>query len=88
MCIVPGLTAVSTILDVEKIIETENSLHLKRQSLKIDVKSKSLNNNVTLESAGIESRQQAILEDLGPQIGWEIILFVECAGPLIVYLLK
>ncbi|XP_003744432.1 probable very-long-chain enoyl-CoA reductase art-1 [Galendromus occidentalis] len=88
VCTVSGLTAVSTILDVKKkIYATKKNLYPDRQSLKIDAKSKSLNDSVTLESAGIKSGQQIILKDLGPQIGWKTVFLVEYAGPLFVYLL-
>lgn len=62
-------------------------LNVSEVSVAFVAESKSLNDNVTLESAGIKSGQQIILKDLGPQIGWKTVFLVEYAGPLIVYLL-
>lgn len=87
VCTVTGLTAVSTILDVKKKIHAhKKQVYPDRQALKVDLKSKSLADNQTLEACGIKSGQQLFLKDLGPQIGWTTVFMLEYAGPLALYL--
>lgn len=58
-----------------------------RQSLRLEVKGKSLKDTDTLESLSLRTGDKVYIKDLGPQIGWKTVFLAEYAGPLIVYLL-
>lgn len=78
----------TTIHDVKKQIHRiRKDLYPSRQALKTDQKGKVLSDDMRLLS--IEFRgglKQLYLKDLGPQIGWTTVFFLEYAGPLALYL--
>lgn len=61
--------------------------HANRQSLRLELKGKSLKDTDTLESLSLRSGDKIYVKDLGPQIGWKTVFLAEYAGPLIVYLI-
>ncbi|CAH2102488.1 unnamed protein product [Euphydryas editha] len=78
----------ATIRDVkDKIHQTiKKSLYPDRQSIKLEVKGRSLKDETTLKSINIDNGAKLYLHDLGPQISWKNVFLAEYAGPLFVYL--
>lgn len=71
----------------DKIHQTiKKSLYPDRQSIKLEVKGRSLKDETTLKSLNIDNGVKLYLQDLGPQISWKNVFLAEYAGPLFVYL--
>lgn len=71
----------------DKIHQTiKKSLYPDRQSIKLEVKGRSLKDETTLKSLNIDNGAKLYLQDLGPQISWKNVFLAEYAGPLFVYL--
>lgn len=82
------LTSGATIADAKlEVHKLKKSLYPDRQSLRLEVKGKSLKDSDTLQSLEIRSSgSKLFVKDLGPQIGWKTVFLAEYAGPLAVYL--
>lgn len=81
------LSGATTVGDVKKQVHSQKkSLYPDRQSLRLEVRGKSLNDKDTLSSLGLKNGAKIYVKDLGPQIGWKTVFLAEYAGPLFVYL--
>lgn len=77
----------ATISDVKKeVARMKPALTFHRQTLRLEVKGKSLKDSDTLESLNLRNGSKLYVKDLGPQIGWKTVFLAEYAGPLAVYL--
>lgn len=82
------LQPTSTVADVkEQVHKLKSNLYPDRQSIRLEARGKSLNDNETLQSLDLRSGSKLYVKDLGPQIGWKTVFLCEYAGPLAVYLL-
>lgn len=84
-CVLPPT---STVADVkEQVHKLKSNLYAERQSIRLEARGKTLNDNETLQSLNLRSGSKLYVKDLGPQIGWKTVFLCEYAGPLAVYLL-
>ncbi|XP_056868238.1 very-long-chain enoyl-CoA reductase-like [Takifugu flavidus] len=58
-----------------------------RQALKLHPKKKLLRDDEILKNLLVGTTVTIYFRDLGPQIGWTMVFFAECIGPLVSYLL-
>uniref|UniRef100_A0A0A9YK63 very-long-chain enoyl-CoA reductase n=1 Tax=Lygus hesperus TaxID=30085 RepID=A0A0A9YK63_LYGHE len=87
VCTVDNLSQSSCIKDVKKgIYSQKKKLYPDRQSIRLEAKGKSLNDEESLSSLGLKNGSKLYLKDLGPQIGWTTVFLAEYAGPLVIYL--
>jgi hypothetical protein len=70
----------------KKIHVLKKPLHPDRQSIRLDAKGKSLNDDDTLKTLSLANNGKLYVKDLGSQISWKMVFLVEYAGPLGVYL--
>ncbi|GJJ08708.1 hypothetical protein Clacol_002927 [Clathrus columnatus] len=54
-------------------------------SLKKDKANKALDDQATLISLGVDSNEELVVKDLGPQISWKTVFLVEYVGPLLIH---
>lgn len=79
----------STIADLKKqIAKNKRNLYVERQSLRLQLKSKTIADTVTLEALDLKTDCKLYFKDLGPQLGWTTVFFWEYFGPLIMYLIS
>ncbi|XP_074605258.1 putative very-long-chain enoyl-CoA reductase art-1 [Brevipalpus obovatus] len=79
-----------TVRDIKELIHREKkSLYPARQSLRLEIRGKSLKDEQQLKSFSSELKDGKIifLKDLGHQIGWKTVFLWEYAGPLFCYLI-
>ncbi|XP_065572741.1 probable very-long-chain enoyl-CoA reductase art-1 [Artemia franciscana] len=69
-----------------EIRQKKGHLQPERQELRLEPRSKGLDDMVTLEQIDIKNGSQLFLKDLGPQVAWKTVFLAEYAGPLFVYL--
>ncbi|KAK2723020.1 very-long-chain enoyl-CoA reductase-like [Artemia franciscana] len=69
-----------------EIRQKKGHLQPERQELRLEPRSKGLDDKVTLEQIDIKNGSQLFLKDLGPQVAWKTVFLAEYAGPLFVYL--
>ncbi|XP_050424214.1 probable very-long-chain enoyl-CoA reductase art-1 [Adelges cooleyi] len=82
------VTDASQVSDIKKSIsKVKPSLYPERQSLRLEVKGKSLKETDRVKDLGLTNGSKLYVKDLGPQIGWSTVFMAEYAGPLFVYLL-
>jgi len=79
------------IIDIKKeIYRQRKSLYVERQSLRSEVRGKSLGDDVEVGSLKLVKEDGVDIlyfKDLGPQIGWSTVFLCEYAGPLFCYLI-
>ncbi|KAK0088854.1 hypothetical protein PV325_010451 [Microctonus aethiopoides] len=81
------VTENTTIEDIKKdLYKQKKAPYVQRQSLRAEIKGKSLSDSLTIKSLGLKSGSTIYYKDLGPQIDWQTVFLVEYAGPLVVYL--
>ncbi|XP_047507073.1 probable very-long-chain enoyl-CoA reductase art-1 [Pieris napi] len=78
----------ATVKDVKQKIykNLKKNLYPDRQSIKTELKGRSLKDEATLQSLNIVNGAKLYLQDLGPQVSWKNVFLAEYAGPLFVYL--
>lgn len=80
-------SATKTISQIKgDIAKLKKGLVVERQSIRTEPKGKTVRDNVTLGSLGLQGGSKLYVKDLGPQIGWKTVFLAEYAGPLLVYL--
>lgn len=83
----------STISDLKKVIKTDCKrlkLSIPRQRLSLPTKDKNqkpvvMEDERSLISYGVKDDSLIILKDLGPQISWRMVFFLEYLGPLLIH---
>lgn len=87
VAVLADLKETATIYDVKKALyKVKNKYYPERQSLKAEIKGKTLKDEESLSSLHLDKGGQLYFKDLGPQIGWKTVFLWEYAGPLLVYL--
>ncbi|TMS34792.1 hypothetical protein L596_002311 [Steinernema carpocapsae] len=77
-----------TVLDIKKLVAQKKAkLGVERQSLRLEAKGKSLKDEQTLASLGLDKAKNVTfyVKDLGPQIAWKTVFLLEYAGPFFIY---
>jgi len=77
-----------TVADLKRNIASKKPKYrdINRQELRLEPKGKSLRDEDTLESLGVQTGALIYFKDRGLQIGWNTVFLCEYAGPLLVYL--
>ena len=85
LCVFENLPEDTTILALKKAYKQKfPDLYISRQSFRSSTRGKALKDTETLK----ETSESGVIyyKDLGPQIGWSTVFYIEYAGPLFVYL--
>ncbi|KAK0395092.1 hypothetical protein QR680_001113 [Steinernema hermaphroditum] len=88
IAVLENVSPKSTISELKKkIAQKKKQLGVERQSLRSEAKGKSLRDEETLASLGLDKEKNVALyvKDLGPQIAWKTVFLVEYAGPFFIY---
>nr|CAG4647200.1 EOG090X097L [Megafenestra aurita]SVE92500.1 EOG090X097L [Megafenestra aurita] len=76
----------STIKEIKnQVYKLKPHLYPDRQELRVEPKGKGLDENQSLLAIGLKNQSHIYLKDLGPQVAWKTVFFIEYAGPLFVY---
>ncbi|XP_065070214.1 probable very-long-chain enoyl-CoA reductase art-1 [Rhopilema esculentum] len=87
MITLENITPYCSIKEVkEELSKKIKKFYVERQSLKAEPRGKSLEDDETLASHGLQTDGSKIyFKDLGPQVGWTTVFLTEYAGPLFIY---
>lgn len=75
----------ATVKDVKLQIAKKCRISSDRQSLKSEIKGKSLKDDLKLSEIEFKEVNKLYLKDLGLQIGWKTVFILEYLGPLVIY---
>lgn len=73
-----------TVKDLKKAIARKFSIAVERQSIRNSPKGQAQSDVAELGKLELENNR-IYVKDLGPQIGWDTVFFLEYAGPIAVY---
>lgn len=79
------ISETSTVKDLKLKISKAFHVQIERQSIRNGPKGKDVKDNVKIETIQLEIPSKIYLKDLGPQIGWDTVFFLEYAGPIFLY---
>jgi very-long-chain enoyl-CoA reductase len=80
-----SVTSSSTVKDLKKEIGKNFRLPVERQSIRNGPKGKDEKDNQQISKLSLESPNTIYVKDLGPQVGWDTVFFLEYAGPIVLY---
>lgn len=80
-----SVTSSSTVKDLKKEIGKNFRLPIERQSIRNGPKGKDEKDNQQISKLSLESPNTIYVKDLGPQVGWDTVFFLEYAGPIVLY---
>ncbi|XP_044257489.1 probable very-long-chain enoyl-CoA reductase art-1 [Tribolium madens] len=80
-----SIASSATIKDLKKEIFKKYKLGVERQSIRNGPKGKDEKDSQEINKINLETPNTVYVKDLGPQIGWDTVFFLEYAGPIFLY---